>query len=1014
LSPQYLVPGEAAEQSFAINYSKLALEPPRPFLPRPRLLQLLGRGPQPRVVSVCAPAGSGKSTLIYELLVGSDCPVVYYRLNHADADVPQFVSYLTAGICQHEPGFGAKVKAFLADSHDISASWTSLVEILLHEISRIRSRGLWIVLDDYQQVEGSPNVPSIVAELGESLPAGTRLIVASRGLPALPLSRWRVRGDLLELGPGELAFSWIETQRFFHEVTGVPLDEESLRSIHFKTEGWAAGLALAAQIARLHSPEDTVRIVEGVGGSGSPIYDYLAEQVYRKQPPPVMEFLRRSSILKYLSSDLCNALLGIQNAGAMLYDLYRAGLFLQPVQKRGRQFRYHQLFREFLLSKLKEEETPDAVRKLRTMAGRGLEAERSWNEAILQYATGGDVASAVALVVRFGEHAIESGRVYRVSRWLRELPEEAVEGQPKLLMLKGLVALGLGDTSSALQIFERCTDGLRDRPDPVVRAKVAKHTGVAHYRQGRYGDAIRVLKEAIDVPDADLDTRIDLRRGLGVAYCGAGQLERAERQESEVLRALQAHSRSGAHDAAIKVAALRNLARVKLLGGDLNAALDLAREAVRVSETENAGEYQQMQAFCILGAVLAADGNFAEAVRVLEQARSKGAGFYPRDRAWVAGWLGNVYRDSGELARAKLHYDNADGRFDAERAFLLLRMGNLQESLRIAQDATASRISLESPPDKAHAQVAYALGLDALGLREAAVQTLESAADVLQKHGYAQRYASACMRIAELWRAMGEGQRCRLWLQRWLGFAREHGLCHFQWWDPQVFVSALTEAFRQRVDVQYAIRLAVRRLQPEELDALREWIDGGQTGTPCIRPRDASTTAAFMTSPEAGPDLEQAIASCRDPQVRVAVREALDRGLVTDGLLARLRGPFQLTWKEVLIFLSYYLQAAYQPSTPETRLRARIADELCISENTLKCHVASIRRKLGLPHRIGSVGLLSWGVEHGILSPAAVPTPARIVPRGDMRPAEHKLHSTSESAVLAGFPPSFAGSDALA
>jgi ATP/maltotriose-dependent transcriptional regulator MalT len=968
LSVQYLAPGEALGLPVVLNYSKLALDPPRPFLPRPRLLELLGAGPRPRVAILCAPAGSGKSTVVYQLLAGARCPTVYYRLNDADADVPQFVSYLTAGICRYEPEFGTKIKSFLGDRHAAgSLSGGSLVEIFLHEVSRLPARERWIVLDDYQQVDRSPWVPSIVASLVQTMPTGTRLAIATRSVPELPLSRWRVQGDLIELGLIELAFTWPETQQLFLEATGARMDQVPLKTVYSRTRGWAAGLALACQIAATHSPEETVRIIEGYQGKGSPIYDYLAEEVYRSQPPAMRSFLRRSSVLKYLSANACDEILGTQDSGTILEDLHRIGLFLLPVEGRGRLFKYHQLFRDFLLSKLQEEEAQETISNLRRRAATSLEAVRDWNEAVLQYAAAGDFPSAARLVMRMGEDTIESGRVQRVSRWLRELPEEIVEGEPGLLKLKGLTSMGQGDIPGALRAFDRCTALLEARPDPLLRMDVAKHAGIALHRQGRHGEAIRIVKAAIGGGGGgDPGLELELQRTLGVAYCGAGQLARAEEQATAVLEALRANPDAATRHSATEVAALRNLARVKLLQGHLSAAIDLARQAVLAVEFRKGGQYELIQAQCILGGALAASGSFQEATRAFEMARSKGGDFFARERRWIAGWFGNMCRDSGELDAAAGHYENADGRFTAERSCLLLRMGRTNDALRVAQEAVDSQISLESPPEKAHAQVAYALGMAEAGLIEPAVETIEAAIGVLHSSGFGLRYASACWRAAALCATLGDEGRSRTWLARWLGTARELGLIHFHWWDQQLFARMLAESLRLGVEVDFATCLAAQRLSAEEVAAIRGSGQVSHTGR-----EDAAhhLGSPFLPVPirEALDDSDDTLVGCPDPQVRAAIQRELDSGRLSPRGLKTLRNDFRLTWKELLVFLSYYLQAAYEPSVSESGQRARVAEQLCLSENTLKYHVANLRRKLGIPHRLGSVAMLAWSIGQGIL-----------------------------------------------
>ncbi len=957
--PEYPIP---------IHQARLTLEAPRAFLPRQRLLELLDCGPRPRLVVLHAPAGSGKSTLLYQLLDPPVTPVVYYRLGRTDADLPQFVSYLLAGIRRHRPDFGERTRSYLAEIQHRNSISRAAGDLFIHEIGLLPEGPLWVVLDDYQKVDDSPEVVALVGELLEVLPTGARLVIASRIAPSLPLSRWRVQGDLLEIGPADLAFTWAETQEYFKEAAGVDLSDSCLSAIHSATEGWAAGLALAAQIAQSHSIKDAVRLVQGVTSTGSPIHDYLAEQVYASLAPDVKLFLRRTSILSVMTPEICDELPGIARSAQLITDLSRAGMYLLPADASGYSYRYHQLFREFLLAKLREEELPETIHQLRETAGQAAEDRHLWDEAIHQYISAGDAAAAVQLVVRFGEQAIESGQLHRVSRWLQELPSEVVEGRAGLLALRGLISLRLGETTVALDVFSRCklllsagtpADGNRvgengsldlreDAEAKRVEVMVARHAGLAHYREGSYAQSISMLEEALDRGVEDPVAAIDLQRLLGVAYRGAGELDEAEQHARDALQILEQVSPQSKSAWTGRVALLRNLARIKMCQGRLDKAAELCRTAVRLCETDEVNEFRRMRSFTMLGAVLATRGDFQDALEAMEAARAKGADFYPPERKWIEGYLGNIHRDIGDLDRADRHYQEAGEQFVPEFAFLLLRKGLIDRSMRLAEGALSSRRSRESPPEKARAQVPFGLGLAALGLVEQAVRMVEEAAEVLRRHNYGQRYASTSLRLSALWRELGDREKQHRWLERWLRTARECSLYHFHWWDGDVVSDALTEALSQGIEPEFATRLAVQRLPAQGLQGLKGYAEG--------------VTPLF-----AGGGFQSLIESCRDPLIRAAILDELESGRITGEQLTRLRDR-SLTWTEILVFLHYYVKAGHEAVQGESSLRAHVANRLCLSQNTVKCHVGSIRRKLGICHRIGTVGLLAQATEKGVTS----------------------------------------------
>jgi len=393
-----------------------------------------------------------------------------------------------------------------------------------------------------------------------------------------------------------------------------------------------------------------------------------------------------------------------------------------------------------------------------------------------------------------------------------------VKTDPRLLMLRGLIAMRTGDTRLALRLYEKVRGPsqteVRNRQ---VEMALAFHVSVVHFREGDYAQSVHVLEKACRRDTRNLATRIELLRLLGVTYRGAGELLKADRQARKVLRLIDGYPQALTNSSVTRVATLRNLAQIKRFQGALDAAEEYCKESVQICEAEEVGEFQHMRTLTVWGAVLALRGDFGEAIQVLEMAKSRGAIFSAPERQLVSGWLANVYRDLDDLSLAESYYEQAGDSFSHEYSFLRLRQGRAREALVMAQNAMRLKGSQQSPYEGACVQVSYALGLEALGLGEMAAENLRMAAEVLHSQGYGQYYASVCLRLARVGSASGDSEWSDEWLRRWLWEGKRLHLYHFQWWDPDQFASVLARAIQADIESDYVTSLAIRRLPTERL-----------------------------------------------------------------------------------------------------------------------------------------------------------------------------------------------------
>jgi len=571
--------------------TKLHVPRPQPgFVPRPRLVQALGEGLARGRVLVCAPAGFGKTSLLAELARSGGRPVAWLGLDAGDNDPARFWRYVVAALDRAQPGIAGRLGPLLGSP--TPRSFEGLVTALINELAASPGRDeMLLVLDDYHLVEAGL-VHESVSFLMENLPPGLLLVVSGRVDPPLPQARLRARGQLAELRAGELRFTTEEAAELLGAAAGPVLPDTAVVALTARTEGWAAGLRLAA--LSLRGRTDVAGFVAAFSGSHRFVLDYLADEVLDGQPGPVRSFLLETSVLERLSGELCDAVTGRSGSQAMLHHIERAGLFLVPLDEVRGWWRYHQLFADLLRARL-EQDQPGRVRELHRAAAAWSDEHDLGDDAVRHALAAGDPAWAARLVERYVDSLLRGSEGVTLRRWLSTLPVEMLRVRPRLCHAQGFNAVVSGQVEAAEPFLDDAehafaATGSQSAEPPVgpacgVLANVP--AGIAFLR----AELARLRGDAARAVDWDRQARAQLREGdfflrtlvranLAVADWLRGQLGQAERGLAEALGERRA---SGEGYLATRVC--HDLGQVQRAQGKLDAALATYRQAL-----ETAGE----------------------------------------------------------------------------------------------------------------------------------------------------------------------------------------------------------------------------------------------------------------------------------------------------------------------------------------------------------------------------------------------------------------------------------------
>jgi LuxR family transcriptional regulator, maltose regulon positive regulatory protein len=402
---------------------------PREMVPRLHLIKRLNQGKHTSLTMISAPPGFGKTTILAEWAVQSDTPVAWLSLDQNDNDPTRFLIYLSAAVRKVADEAGEEALVLLGSSQPyptqaILASLISSLEILQQPVV--------LVLDDFH-VLTEPSLHEAFSFLLEHLPQQVRFIVATRADPPIPLARIRALGKLQELRADDLRFSAAETASFLKKVMGLDLSEDDITALEARTEGWIAGLQMAALSMR--GRKGLSDFVKGFSGSHRFILDYLVEEVINRQPEEIQRFLLRSSILENITSPLCDALIepeGSKESGsqAILEYLERSNLFLTPLDDERRWFRYHRLFADLLRARLQHAE-PGIVSSLHLKAAGWYKQKGFISEAIRHAFAAQDYERAADMIEENGQQRWSMSDTEFLSL-VGALPIEVLHARPSL------------------------------------------------------------------------------------------------------------------------------------------------------------------------------------------------------------------------------------------------------------------------------------------------------------------------------------------------------------------------------------------------------------------------------------------------------------------------------------------------------------------------------------------------------------------------------------------------------
>jgi LuxR family maltose regulon positive regulatory protein len=722
---------EGAEAAQALQQLDLFLEtklhpPPmrRKWLSRPRLVRALDLATECSLTLVAAPPGYGKTTLVAQWLDKiTDRSVAWVGIDAADNDPVRLWMHVATAVERAGCPIADDVPRFV--SSNSNQILTNVLPKIINCLGAL-PRPIVVILDDFHFIRAGACLEQVDFVI-EHLPATARMMIITRADPDLHIGRLRVAGQLAEVRADRLAFDDSEMSALL-AAEGIQLSEVSKSELMNRTEGWPAGLYLAALL--LIGQDDPDRCVHQLSG------DYLSEEVLSRHPAEIRAFITSISILERFSAPLCDYVLETTGSSNTLTDLERSNLFLMALDPERRWFRFHHLFAAVARSAL-EAEDAHQVRVLHDRAAEWFSSHGFTDEAINHAIAGRSWARASLLLEANWIRYVDAGRAATVQSWLQALQAPESEAEPAVLVTAAWMALATGDEASLNRLLLLLADIHDDAtlPDGArsVESAVAMIRGISGV--GGPVDMLTAAMRAVELEtDGDSPWFAFAYFALGHAHYVSGNLDAAM---SELPRAAY----SGAAFALVKQFALSVMAMVQREQGNTERSRQYALEAMEVVEAQSMRAMPQASmAFTALGESQAAMGDFKDAIPTLKKGltlRRKTAELSPWPTIHHLLAMGRVETNAGEVQQAENLLDEA--------AQLLSRFHGGMEAMRARLAAARSALRRRRSPGPG-SETLTAREVDVLRLLQGSLNLGEIASELYLSRNTVKTHAKAVYR----------------------------------------------------------------------------------------------------------------------------------------------------------------------------------------------------------------------------------------------------------------------------
>ena len=538
---------------------------------RPRLIERLQYVFSCPLTLVSAPAGFGKTTILAQWIAGNKptIPVAWVQLDEGDNDPVRFWDYIIASLKTLKPAAGETALTILhsAETYAIDMVLTSL----LNDIAEIPSE-FALVVDDFHLIKAE-EIHSGITFLIDHCPPKMHLILATRVDPKMPLSHFRGRGVMAEISADDLRFTEREAADFI-KLQGIELLPEDLNALNIKTEGWAAGLKMATVAMR--GRKDVSQFISSFTGSQRYIMDYLLEEVLKRQPDEVSQFLLATSILEKMSASLCDYLTGLSNGHEMLLRLEQSNLFIVPLDDSRKWYRYHHLFNDLIRHQLELKFSENYVAELHRKASWWYKEHNYINDAVHHSVKAEDWSTVVRLIDESADESLFKGELSTFITWCQAVPENLLKNYAHLYVRYARVLLYTGQIDKAelaLTYLEKNVGSVSDLQGEVATLQA----DIARRREDTPKATELAQKALMLLSETNLAYRAEASNILGTIFFSIGEFDEAWAQFTDTYEIAEQCG-----NVLLAVEGLAYLSNLQVQRGKLRSALEFSQRAIKL------------------------------------------------------------------------------------------------------------------------------------------------------------------------------------------------------------------------------------------------------------------------------------------------------------------------------------------------------------------------------------------------------------------------------------------------
>ncbi|MHB8792151.1 MAG: LuxR C-terminal-related transcriptional regulator [Thermoleophilia bacterium] len=920
-------PGEQDKNQKAVLESKL--RPPRllKVLERPRLLQQPQSSGAPRLINICAGPGFGKTTLMAQMAREFTGNRIWYQVDSMDRDPAVFLRHMISGF-SHACGFeGKRARSRLGVVSDFAAESESVLAVLLDESGEHSKVPLMLCFDDYHLFDEAVHAAQLVEYLIQKLPEQSCVVITTRSYPSLSLGRLRSHGALMDLKDEDLQFS-IDELASLTEAWEIQVSSSVLKKVYKSTEGWAAGLVLTEKYLRSGSdiPElfSQRRMQQNV-------YEYLAEEVLNTQPVDMQQMLIKAALIDPVDPVICETALETTGVSEMLAEAEQRNLFTSRLDDADL-FRYHPLFRDFLLSRMATQGRKDEMNNLRISFAEAYLAASQVCKAIDQYLAADQHPPAIALIEKIGDEMLSTAEYGTLEKWIDSLKED--ELTPALHIQRARILMSAGKFRRALGILKTAEALIvNSNIEQLSRCLLVKAECLTILDQ--YEEAICLLRSLLELSLPE-SMRKQVLFQLCIVYWDSNDQEGL--QSSLELALKEPSAVFSPCDIEIRIISCMQ----NLRNGNFRVAHELLVNNLKsdcLSESyKNLHLNNLASCLMMMGDYLNAM-NFAEEckTRIEDQREFKLHGVVCDTLGCLMIAIGSEKAGSSLLAQALEQRSNNEQKSDDMNAVLLCHLGSharRQGNINAAIEFHTNSITYAGPYEKATGK--SNIGADLVRIkrfREAEKNFIE-AHNIAKKNNFS--YVLTQIDFNRAWAAylMGDISRVQKYLSLALGRANEFQQNHFIIQEGKTSLPLFKIALENGIEVEYTCWI-LKQIGEETLSVVEPFLKHES-----VKLRENIADILCDIGSTGALSLLRRMRHDSDERVQKKVKISLDR------LRQNLKSPNELLTPreaEVLEYLSCGLT------------NNQIAQKLYIADCTVKTHVVKIFRKLGFTNRIDAI-----------------------------------------------------------